>query len=905
MSDQLVESIVERLNEEKWTRATLNNYTVTNFHELDELIQQVYDAEQQDEVLEACEEHLAHTPNSIVALYVSGIIKITEQSVDDANLVSLIEIFSDNRKWGIVRYLCERILDFGENKFALRTLAETYNNENQPEKVHETWERLIRVDYDEADIVKQLAAKKEDDADLDEAIRYYKKALHRYINHRSFANIKEIWHKLVRMCPQETEFFAHAERRIAKMISEERAIQLLEDLYPQFKTREHWKTGIDILKRILGYDPRNPWARKEIIECYRSLYAHHSHLEEYIKLSNLNQSWRNVHDAIADFEKHISFDKGNFVYHRSWGVGLIRDIGSDEITIDFVKKRGHTMSLKMAVSALTILPKNHIWVLKSTTPKEKLRKQVKTDPAWALRIVLGSMEDGADIKKIKSELVPSVLSPSEWTSWSSKAREMLRTDESFGIHPRKPDHYVVRDQPITFEEKVFNKFQAARGFFDRVKIIGEFMRQIENRDNAGADADYFQEMFDYFVAYLKGGQRQVNEYVVASNLLVRRIVANHPYLNPDIDLDFRTLFESIENVEQVFAGIENVDLKREFLHQLRNHVKGWAEWYVRLFPYFLNREVISELEEADRQEEVRKLYRNVIDNYRDYREAYVWICRNSLNEQLLADLRLSYEKMLINLIHLLDITFRDISNKKDVAHNRKLNKQIQTFLFKDEHLLRYVLEADEDAAQRLFTLVEDVKELDPSVKLSLRHRIKERYPSIRFMGEDDRSRVNRGGFIVTPKQYEQKQRELQHIHDVEVPNSSKEIAAAREYGDLRENAEYKAAKERQDHLNNTAARLKDELERATVMQPHEVDSNVISFGTVVKLYNKRTKETEEYTILGPWESDPERSIISYQSPLGIELYNHKAGDELHFVINDRTYSYRVEDIRPADFNKVS
>lgn len=140
---------------------------------------------------------------------------------------------------------------------------------------------------------------------------------------------------------------------------------------------ESWDKSIVVLKRILTYDPKNVVARKEITECFRNKYSGHSHLDEYIRLSNLNQSWRNVHEAIADFEKHISFDTGNFVWHRSWGIGRIREIRGNSIVIDFARKRNHEMSLKMAVSALTSLDKEHIWVLKSIWPKDKLKEKIK------------------------------------------------------------------------------------------------------------------------------------------------------------------------------------------------------------------------------------------------------------------------------------------------------------------------------------------------------------------------------------------------------------------------------------------------------------------------------------------------------------------------------------------------
>lgn len=905
MSEKLLDSISELLNEEKWTRATLNNYTVGNFKELDKILDEVFQNETEEDVVQLCDEHLQHTKNSIIALYISGVLNLSRQTVDDTNLIMLISIFTDNHKWNIVEYLCQRILEFGENKSALRTLADCYNNENQPERMYEVWERLIRVDYEEADIVKHLAQKKEKDGEAEEAVNYYKKALHRYINKKVFTSIKEVWGKLLQLAPEETEFFYHAEGKIAKAISEDRAVQLLTDLYPYFKEKEQWDIAIDLLRRVLDYDSKNVWARKEIVECFRAKYAHHSQLEEYIKLSNLNQSWRNVHDAISDFEKHISFDAGNFVFHRTWGVGLIRGIKDDEIHIDFVKKRGHSMSLKMGVNSLTILSKDHIWVLKSTWKREKLHKQVKEDPAWALRVVIRSYNNAADMKKIKAELVPSVLTASEWSTWSTRAREVLKTDESFGNLPDKLDHYVVRDQPISYEEKTFNKFKAEKNFFDRVKTLDEFLDYVEREDNSDADTDFFREMLDYFTGFLKS-YGQVNEQVISSYLIVRKIVANYPYLNPGAVLNFRELYDQIGNVEEVFAKIDNTDLKREFLTQIRKNDRNWPDIYVRLFPYFLSKDIIGELYRADEKAKLVELFHSAMGSYRDSREAFVWIARNCMEDDWFRQLDADYEKILIAMIHLLDLTYRDVGNRKDVSSNRKVNKQIHGFLFKDEHLPRFVEKADQESLTRIYTLVDDVKELDPAVKLELRHKILERFPDFKFYGgEKGKEAVSRASFYVIAASYEAKQRSLAHMQQVEVPANSKEIGVAREYGDLRENAEFKAAKERQEILNTSIGKLTEELDRAQIISQNDVDTSKIAYGTHVKLHNIDTNKLEEYTIMGPWESNPNEAIISYLSPFGNELYGSGIGDELNFIINERPYNYRVEEIELADFERLA
>ena len=895
MSD-VEKSISERLNEEKWTRATLNNYTINNLKELDSDIERVFEDGKESEVRELCDEHLHHTKNSIVALYMSGIIAISKQQVDDTNIVTLIHIFKDNRKWNIVEFLCLRILDFGENKLALRTLAECYENENEDDKKYEIWERLIRVDYEEADIVRALAEKKEADDDIKSAIDYYKKSIHRFIGKKLFANVKEMYHKLIEYCPEDTDFFFHVDSKIAKTISPERASQLLEDLYEYYKEQSDWDRGIDILKRILDYDAKNQSARSEITECYKEKFADHSQLDEYVRLSNLNQNWRNVHEAIEDFEKHISFDKGNFVCHRSWGVGLISSIEGDEITIDFARKRAHKMSLKMAVSALSSLTRDHIWVLRTIWSKAKLHDKVKEDTKWALATVIRSHNNAANMKMIKAEIAPGILTAGEWSSWSTEARKILKTDPDFGNHPNMLDHYVVRENPISYEEKTFNRFSAEKDFFGRLKTIQEFLA------NADPESEFFGEMFDYFASFLKSFS-VVNEVVMASFLLVQIIVRQYPFLNPGIELDFQELYEQIEDPEAIFAKIDDSDLKHEFLKQLQS-VPDWPDIYVALFPSYLNKYIIEELEAGKHAEQLELLVLRMAENYREYREGFVWLARN-VDRPWLAKFSIQYEKILIGMIHLLDISYREIENRRDVSDNRRLNRQIQTYLFKDDELSLYLDDADEDSINRIYTLVEDVKELDRSIALEFRQKITDRFPDFKFYSGRPVAESVSMGLLVTASSYERHRQELQHILDVEVPQNSKDIGAAIEMGDLRENAEYKAAKEKQDMLNSTVAKLKDEIDRAKIFDEKDIDSSKVSFGTKVSLVNRETDGDEVYTILGPWESNPSDNIISYLSPFGNALWNHAPGDELEFEINDRKYEYTINEITPVSFEEIT
>jgi len=888
----IAKKLQEMLNEEKWTRATLSGYTVNQIKELDAIFHEAAHDKVLDEVSIICEEHLGHSKNSIAGLYLSGIIALSRQQIDDSNMVSLISIFADNRKWNVVEYVCNRILDYGENKHALQRLAECYQNEEKIEEKYAVWERLVRVDYEEADIVKLIAEKKEKDGEIDSAVDYYRKSLHRFVGKQLFSNVKEVWTKLVELAPGDIDFFFHVQKKIAKNISEDKAAILLGDLYKHYKTASEWDTAITILKTIIEYDEKNSQIRKEIVECYKAKFAEHSHVDEYIRISNLSQSYRNIHEAIADFEKHISFDVGNFVYHRTWNIGRIKSITGDDIAIDFAKKRDHHMGLKMAVESLVTLKKDHIWVLKAIWTKEKLKEKIKKDIPWALKTIIRSFDNSADIKKIKAELVDSVLTAGEWTSWSTKARDFLKTDSSFGNSPASVNLFLVRDRPLSYEEKIYNQFKAEKNFFARIQNIRDFL------DKGDADSELFSEMLAFLLNYVRS-YSQVNEQVIASHLFLKELAARQIHLKNMVNTSFSELMDQCDDIVSVFTNIKDSTLKLSLLQNIKNFITNWPEIYIKLFPYSLSQSMIDILLDAGEVDRLKAMVQSVLENYRDNREVFIWIVKNLWDETWVKEINISYDKILITLIHILEITFKEIENHRDTTENKRINKQVDTILFKDGRLETFLMETDKDTIERIYALVCDVKDLDPAMKLRLRKKIQEKHGDFKF-NDEEKTIVSRG-LMVTARKYEEKNILLSTIMEVDVPANQKEIAYALSLGDLRENSEYKAAKEKQDELNAKVAKLKNEIERSQIFDKSSLVTSKISFGTEVVLMNEDEKAEELYIILGPWESDPSNHIISYLSPLGKRLLNHKKGDKLSFSIHDRKFNYLVKSIKATEF----
>src|SRR5690554_2719205 len=120
------ESIRNLLTEEKWTRATITNYSIPSFQELDAVLDAVTEADDLLEIKKICDEYLEKNKNSIVAMYLTGAVSLKRRSLDYGTIITLIESFNENKKYGIVEYLSKKVLSLFDDKYVIRILAESY-----------------------------------------------------------------------------------------------------------------------------------------------------------------------------------------------------------------------------------------------------------------------------------------------------------------------------------------------------------------------------------------------------------------------------------------------------------------------------------------------------------------------------------------------------------------------------------------------------------------------------------------------------------------------------------------------------------------------------------------------------------------------------------------------------------
>ncbi len=138
--------------------------------------------------------------------------------------------------------------------------------------------------------------------------------------------------------------------------------------------------------------------------------------------------------------------------------------------------------------------------------------------------------------------------------------------------------------------------------------------------------------------------------------------------------------------------------------------------------------------------------------------------------------------------------------------------------------------------------------------------------------------------------------ELEHLKTVERGVIAKVIDEARALGDLKENAEYHAAREKQGLMEARITELQDVVGRAQVVDPSKLPHKRVSFGSTVVLTDHATDEEVKYTIVGAYESDPGRKLISIQSPFARALIGKEEGDEVEVSLPTGDKSYDIETI---------
>lgn len=218
----------------------------------------------------------------------------------------------------------------------------------------------------------------------------------------------------------------------------------------------------------------------------------------------------------------------------------------------------------------------------------------------------------------------------------------------------------------------------------------------------------------------------------------------------------------------------------------------------------------------------------------------------------------------------------------------KADRDLRNLLLQNENFQRFLMrDGDSAAVGRMVSCIRNYGQaLASGEKQSLLVRLVRLFPEARELIENRGAKVRKdqtsppeSQAVTSTRSYEERKQELREIISLRIPANSRAIAHAREFGDLRENAEYKAAKEEQSRLLNRRQQLEQELKQVkpTIFEDIGTPEKVVP-GCTVQLRYPGESGPRRFHILGCWDSDPYQDIISYETPIGRSLLGRKIGD---------------------------
>jgi transcription elongation factor GreA len=152
-------------------------------------------------------------------------------------------------------------------------------------------------------------------------------------------------------------------------------------------------------------------------------------------------------------------------------------------------------------------------------------------------------------------------------------------------------------------------------------------------------------------------------------------------------------------------------------------------------------------------------------------------------------------------------------------------------------------------------------------------------------------------FLITKEGFDKLKNEIEHLKNVERPAIIKAIEAARELGDLKENAEYHSSREKQGMIEATIANLEDKFARAQLVDLSKLSGDTVRFGAKVKLENSDDNKMVSYKIVSEYEADIDQGLISNTSPVARALLGKELGDEVEIKTPGGITTYEILEVK--------
>lgn len=582
---------------------------------------------------------------------------------------------------------------------------------------------------------------------------------------------------------------------------------------------------------------------------------------------------------------------GTFCLHKAWGAGKVIswDLLGGKLTVDFERQPGQVMGLKLAIQKTEPLPPEDFRARK-VEEIEELRELSGTDPVEMVVHLLQSHGGSMRIDALEKELSGTVVGEAEFKKWWDATKKALRQSRRVVVPTKRTEALVLRSDELSPAQALLGDFESARDLKARVRAMEAIATEIRLFDD---EPETLKRLLtDIDDACSKGIRLHLPEVV---ELLVVRddIVGRGKALELDPGAVRLSDVVAAESDRIASALLKLAAARQRVVFEVFPEAFGdeWIDRMVAMFDQVGSRgvgEIAKIMEQNGRMEDLEKHLSTAITRRNIGQDALIWCCR----ERSRVASKVFGPEIGGAILNLLE--------EDHLAEGPRKTTRMQGLLVDDRKLIGDLVDKmDANEARNFGRRLMECPVFAELDRKSLMARVIKAKPETQELVSGETQRKKKEDLMVSWESLEKRQAELDDLVRTRIPQNTKEIAIARSHGDLRENFEYKSAKQMQAVLMRRKRELEEELGRARGTDFKGMDAGAVNIGTIVTLAADNGDKVE-WTILGAWDSDPEQHRLSYLSELGAALLGCEPGAAVtaRDPLSDSEKHFTVESIRP-------
>ncbi|MBU6180926.1 MAG: GreA/GreB family elongation factor, partial [Verrucomicrobia bacterium] len=551
-----------------------------------------------------------------------------------------------------------------------------------------------------------------------------------------------------------------------------------------------------------------------------------------------------------------SLPPGTFCHHKSWGAGKIAewDRLGVKVIVDFETKQGHELGMKFAAMSLTPIAEDS-FLAKRFNSADELKDLANADPVGLVKLVLSGSGGRLSLDQLEEMLKGHVIPEGKYKGWWESTKKKLRENMQFIVPAKRTDPLELREDDFDPSQGLIEQFRSARDLRAKVKAVEAIIKEINAfKDHQDNLVDLVAEISEIARKGVKLQYAPAVELILIRDELAARIKGFTPGEGQI------TAAEILAADESAIPGLfEDLSLTR-----LRQVLKSFPtafgdEWVAKMLGLIgsCNLRSIAEigscLEGADQKDALIAFMENGLQQRTLTSDALAWICRERKGLS---------EKLFTPTLCLSVMSSLEADQLNEEGSVRSANR-LRDLVADDGGLVPDLIAGANINTIRNFAgrLVGSAS-FDELTRKSLMARIIKLHPEIQDL-MSGREKEEEETLIVSEASYTEKKAAYDRLIKEEIPQNREDIKIARSYGDLRENFEYKSAKEYQRVLMKRQSDWERDLKLAQPTDFANPDTSKVSIGTVVSLEPVGAGSPLTYTVLGAWDSDPDNGIIAY------------------------------------------